>query len=117
MVTYSHKSRCNALTPWSRPTVVFPPNNRARNRRIVSPKPPRIPPTIAPLCEWHDLEDVRMSLSRFYENRMRFTVTHVPEVVTTRMMTFLNTVGDMTPFPPIWVCWEQNRHRDVTGFS
>ena len=48
VVTYRHKSRCNDNTPWSAPQQVFPPPNRARSRRKVSPNPPKDAPGIAP---------------------------------------------------------------------
>lgn len=74
VVTYRHKDRCNALAVWSPPKVIFPPPNRPRMLRVVSPNPPTIPPPIAPLVEWYDLEDVQKSLSKFYMNEMRYTV-------------------------------------------
>ena len=130
------KPNMHVTQPWSEPVQLFPPLTHPETK----PHDPNTEPEPAPLGEWTNLERVKETLSKFYSNRMRRVVTHIPADVSEReltththththtlvhmntltrahihsptdMLTFLRNLDRTTVITPHWIDWERNPHR------
>ena len=64
-------------TPWSEPKQLFPPMSMPS----IQPHAPDEKPEPAVLQEWKGLDQVQRDLRKFYANKLKYTVTHIPDHV------------------------------------
>ena len=62
-------------TPWSEYAQLFPPPLMPEAR----PHPADTTPGAAPLQEWKAIDQLKRDLTKFYANKLKYKVTHIPE--------------------------------------
>ena len=80
VVCVRSKPNMHTDEPGSAPAQLFPPLTHPQTK----PHDPTTAPEPAPLGEWTNLDRVKESLAKFYNNEMRRVVTLIPEDTTER---------------------------------